>query len=83
MSITLADEPMGVWSKVLTKEQIAKAVAWYDLHSRYVLQITAPYVSGYEPPECKDNPELWKPLQWAWFISHYGASMWYYREEMA
>jgi len=75
------------WKDILTNKQIISAVKWYDEHSRYVLRISRMYVIDKFPWWAgdfnKDHPENWKPQHWAWFIRHWGRTMWYWREKVA
>ena len=66
------------WRDVLTKAQLLNAAKWYAEHQRHVLSVSRRYVGGFPPTDNldKNQPELWKPQHWAWFLRHWGASWW-------
>lgn len=57
-------------STVLTSQQIIKAKEWYDLHKYHVLLMKSKVDKYFAPTdgEDKNNPNLWKPEHWLWFL---------------
>ena len=61
----------GVKVKImeLTIEQYNKALLWSKKHKEHVSNVTKDIDKGYPPSnEDKNQPELWKPEHWLWFL---------------
>lgn len=65
--------------EVLTQDQITKARIWWGEHKSHVWNITREIETTYPPTDLEDrnNPALWKPEHWGWFI-HNGSLGTYY-----
>jgi hypothetical protein len=57
----------------LTFEQAWRAKDWMKKHLFHVFNLIKNLESGYAPTlqEDKNNPALWKPQHWIWFIQEY------------
>lgn len=53
---------------ILSEEQTANAVMWYNKNREYVESFIRKASFSY-PPDDKMNPALWKAEHWNWFTS--------------
>jgi len=56
--------------KILNTTQILKATIWLEKHIKHIYNIELNSIDEYPPTdnEDKNNPKLWKPEHWKWFL---------------
>ena len=61
--------------EILTGRQMQEAEIWYYKHRNYVSSIVNDK-SKFPPTdnEDKNEPSLWKPEHWNWFLEYYNAN---------
>lgn len=59
--------------EVLTNEQIEKSLDWYKIHEQHVKTLCLNERNEFAPSlyEDKNNPNLWKPGHWKWFLKYF------------
>lgn len=57
---------------VLNDNQMTKAEAWYNNHRNHVNKITSETEMVFPPTDSEDknNPVLWKPSHWKWYLEN-------------
>lgn len=55
---------------ILTADQKLKALLWLKQHRKHVYEMVFHTKNKYPPTEIEDknNPRLWKPEYWKWFL---------------
>lgn len=58
---------------MLNRNQIDNAVLWYSDHTNHIKSLIKDTKLSYSPSdnEDKNNPNLWKPQHWKWFVETY------------
>ena len=58
--------------EVLSTEQTLKTLIWLKEHRKHVYNMVFNSEKEYPPSdnEDKNNPALWKPEHWKWFLNH-------------
>ena len=58
---------------VVSGSCLEKADMWYCTHKNHVNKLYWQAHIGYAPTEALDinNPELWKPEHWKWYLDNY------------
>ena len=61
------------WLKKAKHRQQTSWNRWYCLHKNHVNKMYSNAKIGYEPTEAIDieNPSLWKPEHWKWYLDNY------------
>ena len=56
----------------LTNDQLLKGKEYYNRHKMFVDRCVGVEVHTYPPTENEDknNPKLWKPSHWRWFLKY-------------
>jgi len=57
----------------LSKQQVTKGLNWFLKHKDQIQKIMLEIKQSYPPTllEDRDNPNLWKPAHWNWFIQEH------------
>lgn len=57
---------------ILSVNQILNATIWLKAHRKHVYELVFNARDEFQPTELedKDNPDLWKPEHWKWFLNN-------------
>lgn len=53
---------------ILNNTQKFKAKIWFETHLMFISNIVESAEDEYPPIDVKDDPELWNPEHWRWFL---------------